>query len=146
VGGPLIPGVAELRYRYEIPAAKAAAWLPFVAPAPTQKLSLFVPDEGREITVEGLTAGESLQSHGQPIRSFTAGDLASDAAVRVKIGVAATRAAAEPVAAPASGGGQSPESSNPAVKTIAMVGGLLIILTGLSLFARRPAVQRPARA
>ncbi len=145
VGGPLIPGTAELRYRYQIPADKAAAWVPFVAPAPTQKLSLFVPDDGREITAEGLSAGESLQSHGQPIRAYHAAELGPDAAVRVKVGPRATKAAVAPAAPPAA---DEPglESANPAVKTVAMVGGLLIILTGLSLFAKRPAAHRPARA
>ncbi len=137
--GPLIPGRTEIGFRYHLPLSNDAAELALTAPADTQRIMLFIPDDGSTVAIEGFEPGQTMDNQGQRIRVYTASDVADGTTARVRI---------TPNLARGGQPGQPIELSSSASMRNSAIGGGLILLVAVAvlLFRASRSSSQPAPA
>lgn len=69
---PLLPGEQRLAYMYEVPAKDGQAEVRLSAAAPTQRLVVFLPNDGTTVTAEGLEAMGAMKMGEVAARAYRA--------------------------------------------------------------------------
>jgi hypothetical protein len=128
---PLMPGRSTFRYTYALPASEGGLDLRFGAPAPTQSVAVFVPDDGSEAAPEALTLAGTEVMGDTRMRIYQGKEISAGSQAGVVLAAMRARAAA-----PASPGGLGGSA-----RTWAVVGGGALAALGIGaavLRAKKP--------
>lgn len=120
----LVPGASQYQISYMLPAESGKTDLTVAAPAKTGAVMIMVPDDGTNVTADGLQAGGSVDMGRGKTRFYKAADVPAGQELKLNIsGIAAPA----PVKTSSLGGG-----STKAAQLVAGAGALVIVLFGIA--------------
>lgn len=123
-GKPLLPGEQQFRYLYDVPARGGRAEVTLGAAAPTERLMVFLPDDGTTVTASGLESMGAMKMGERSARALRAQGVAAGQTVGFAVEGLADLPAGEPggeLQLQAAAGGK-PDSATTA-KAVVGVGG-----------------------
>jgi len=82
---PMKPGVTEFRVDYMLLAEDGVFNLSLTTPAPTDHMMIFLPDDGSQVTVQGLETGDPFETGDQRYRMYSAKQLDAGATTSLVI-------------------------------------------------------------
>jgi hypothetical protein len=126
---PLRPGLSQFRVDYVLPPAEGLATFRLEAPAPTERVMVFVPAEAAGVRAEGLQPGEVFNVRGNPARAYTAAQVPADASVAVVLPLPTPQAATN---GPATADGWG------SAELLAVIGGGALLLLAVLVLSWRP--------
>lgn len=129
---PLLPGVTKFQFSYTLAPADGGVAMALGADAPTARLSVFVPDDGTMVQVEGLDAGQTLDAGHGRMRFYFGQNIAPDQTVSVNV----TGRPAD--ATPTDGAPSSPRGA----KAIAGIGIVAMLTAAGVVVLRKPRKPR----
>jgi len=130
---PVMPGTIQLQLSYVIPALDGTARVTAVAPAKTDRLRVFVPDDGTKVEASGLEAAGVVNMGRGNTRFYKAGPVEAGQAVAVTVsGITKDKFAAE-LAEAAAGDAAKPSSGAPKVVGILAAVGLVVGVAAIFL-------------
>lgn len=131
---PLNPGTNELHVNYLLAAEEGVFDLKLDVPAATQHMMLFLPDDGCEVEMTGLKAGDMFKAGDKQFRLFMGNQLEKGTILELKI---KAKAAVEesPAMMPGSAA-VPPHSDDSQLKLIAGIGAGVLLLTAVIVLAK----------
>ncbi len=147
---PLKPGSEQYRYSYMVPIVDGKATLTFSAELPTQRVTVFIPDDGTTVTASGVSDAGSMTMGRSSSRLYKAEEVPAGQAITLTIeGIEAANIDLPAMESGASGRGAMPGSgpgsvggpgaSTAAPKVVAAIGGGAIVLVALVLILAKGA-------
>lgn len=130
---PLMPGRTNYQYSYFVPVEGGRANIAFASPAPTERVTVFVPADGSAgATPEGLDDLGIQGSSAGPVRMYQAQGLTGGQQVGIVLAGFATPASTPALPTPAG------SSQGSLWVWIGIGGGLVIIILAAFVLVRRP--------
>ncbi len=133
---PLLPGATEFRVDYLLPNEDGSFNLALTTPAATDHLMIFLPDDGSQVTAQGLETGDPFKAGEQQFRMYSAKQLEAGAAMSLVIEVG--QAVMESIT-----GAAGPTSQADTIKMIAGGGAGLLVLAGTFVLLKPAKRTRP---
>jgi hypothetical protein len=132
----LPPGQQEYQISYTLPAKDGSASLVVVAPAPTSKLMVMLPEDGTTVTAQGLESGGSVDMGKGKTRFYKASSVPAGQEVKLVIsGIAPAAVASSSVL----GAG-----STQAAQMVAAAGAVVIVLFGAGFLLLKGTAKKAA--
>jgi hypothetical protein len=139
---PMQPGTTELRVNYLLAGEHGLFDLSLSAPALTEHLMIFLPDDNTVVTAKGLTRGDPFQAGGNRFRMYTGKMIESGADIGLTIQAEhshADESAAQPV-------GAAVTDNASGIKLIAGIGGGALLLAAVIVLVKPSKKHLPVGA